>query len=118
MADTSIVETCTSTDAFLEGDMAEEVHPDAAWRRVANTHLTDAENATPLLVAVINHIDTNGQGLLKLVFCHSRLIEEVAGAQGYLAVDDGGIGTQVVVYTCVDNLQVEAVLATEHIDTA
>ena len=117
MTDTLAVESCSCSDAFLQRDASKEVHPDAGGRSVGNTHLTQAEHLTAFFLTGVDQVDSYVDGLIELGFRHSWTMKEVLSASGYLAVENRGEGCQVVVYAYVDQLQIEAMLATEHIDT-
>ena len=129
MADAVGVKTSAGTDALLQRDTRNEVHPDAAGRRIADAHFSDAEDAAALVAASIDQVDAYRQGLIELLFCHGWLMEKVPSATGYFAVDDyisrlrflplmGGDRGEVVVHTDVDDAQVKAMLAAEHVDAA
>ena len=118
MADAIVVEAGACTNAVLEGDVAKNTHPNAGGRGVANAHLADGEDATAFSDAVINKVAANLYGFVELLFTHSRFVEEVLGASGYLAVNDTINFGQIIVDTNIDDTKFEAMLATEHIDTA
>ena len=54
--------------------------------------------------------------MVKLRFRHSRFIQEVFGASGYFAIDDAFHIAKVIINTDINDAQLEAMLATEHID--
>ena len=54
MANTLHVKTGTCTYTFLQGNVAEQVHPNAGGRRIGNAHLADTQDATALGNAVVN----------------------------------------------------------------
>ena len=118
MADAIVVEAGACTNAVLEGDVAKDTHPNAGGRGVANAHLADGEDATAFSDAVINKVAANLYGFVELLFTHSRFVEEVLGASGYLAVDDAWDVRQLVIHSHIDNTKMEAVLTAEHIDAA
>ena len=88
MANTGCVESCSGTNTFFQRDIAEEVHPDARWRRVGNTHFTDAQHAAALLDAGVDQIDAHSDGAVELLFRHSWFVKEVLGATGNLPIDN------------------------------
>ena len=62
-------------------------------------------------------------GAVELGFRHGRLVEEILGATGYLAVEDSvrstlhiQPSTKLIIDAYIDDAEVEAVLTTEHID--
>jgi hypothetical protein len=115
MSDAVIIETGTGSDALRQGDVAEEVHPDARRRGIANAHLSDAQNATTFFHAVIHKVASYLYGPVKLLLAHRRLIEEVPGASGYLATDNAWDGRQVVIDADIDDAKLKSMLATEHV---
>ena len=118
MADASGVESCSGADAFVEGDVAEEMHPDAAGGGVGDAHLTDADDVAALVVAVVHQLCARLDGLFHLLLAHGRLVEEVLRAPRNLAVDDAFHAAEVVVYADIHDAQLEAMLTAEHVDTA
>ena len=118
MADAGCVKACTGSDTLVEGDVAEEAHPDARRGSVADAHLTDAQDVAAFGIAVIAEVGTDVDGAVELFGRHGWFVEEVAGATGHLAVDDAFHACEVVIYTDIDDAQLEAVLTTEHVDSA
>ena len=62
VADAGRIEAGTGTDALVEGDVAEKMHPDARWRRIADAHLADAEDAAALGDAVVHKVGAHLYG--------------------------------------------------------
>ena len=118
MSDASVVESCASPNALLQGNVAETVHPNAGGRGVGNTHLADAYHVASLAVAVIHQTDAYFQRTVELIVVHGSLIAEVACTSGYLLMDDARHAAQVVVDTHINDVQLESMLTAEHVDAA
>ena len=115
VADASGVESRTGTNALVKGNVAEEAHPDGGRRGVGYAHLAKAEHLAALLMACIDQVDAHTQGAVILFFGHSWFVQEVARARSYLSVENAGYLGEVVIHTHIDNAQMEAMLAAEHV---
>ena len=54
VVDTCGVESCSCPNALVEGNVAEEVHPDGGGRGVGNAHLAQAEHLATFSMASID----------------------------------------------------------------
>ena len=108
----------TRSHTLVEGNMAEEVHPDAGWRRVGNAHLSYAQHAAPLIDARVGKFCTDLDGLFILLLRHGGLVQEIPRTSGYLAVDDTIYLREIVIHPHVHNAQLESMLTAEHVHTA
>ena len=94
MADARSVETGTSANALVERNIAEETHPDAGWRGVADTHLANAKHTAAVVDAVVHKGDSYFDSLVKLFLRHRWFIEEIARTPCYLAMNDTWYGRE------------------------
>ena len=115
MTNAVIIKAGTSTNAILQGNIAKETHPDTRWRRIANTHLSDTQNATTLCHTIIHEVASYLYSLIKLLLAHGWFIKEVLRASGYLAIDNPRNVRKVVIDTNIDDTKMKTVLAAEHI---
>ena len=87
VANAFAVESCSSSDALFQGDVEQQVHPEAGGTGVANAHFANADDVATLLIAFVNQFASDGKTTLHLCLCHCRFVQEIATpVRAYLSI--------------------------------
>ena len=106
MADAWSIESSTGANAFVERNIAEETHPNAGWRRVANTHLADAEHLATFCQTIVDQIDAYLNSFVKLLLRHRWFIKEILCTISYLIIFNDPFSIfnwKIIVHTHIDD---------------
>ena len=118
MTDARQVKPSTCTDALVQRNVSEEMHPDAAWRRVGDAHFADADNVTAIVEALVHQHGPSVDGLPVLLFGHGSFVQEIPCSARNLSIEDALDAAQVVVHAHIDDAKLEPVLSAEHVHAA